>query len=68
LRKPPIQQGGGHGGHDNTGRDRKGLLRHSGRGQGARTRMPKIHGICLGSVHDRSGIRGCCTAGQPPVQ
>ena len=44
LGKPPIQQRGHPGGQENTGPDRKGVLRHSGSGQGARFGVRKMHG------------------------
>jgi hypothetical protein len=48
LCKPPVQKRRRDGGNDNTGRDRKGVLRNSGRGQGTRSRLRKMHGITSG--------------------
>jgi hypothetical protein len=66
-----CRRGARDGGHDNTSRDREGLLRHSGRCQGARSRIRKMHGKCLRSVHDRPGIRGmlhCGTTANPAIR
>jgi hypothetical protein len=68
LCKPPVQKGRRDGGHDNTGRDRKGRPRHSGRRAGAKSRIGKIHGRCLGRCTTARASEGCCTAGQLPVQ
>jgi len=38
--KPTVQKGG----RGNTSRDEKGLARHTGRDQGARSRLRKMHG------------------------
>jgi hypothetical protein len=68
--KPPVQQGGRNAGHDNTGRDWKGLACHIGRSQGARSRLRKMHGDASGGARP-PGSRGmlhCGTTASPAVR